>query len=152
MHRPAAIAPATSEGANPPDTIADGPGAGEPWKNPAASAALTIGSQLLGMVEKGITDNYDQVDRARAFSSNLVSTNEILGDAAVALKTDANDMNDSFIPLIERASGSVETVAARLQAKELTDTWRSERQILLDTVKSALVISNTLAQQLDPTK
>ncbi len=121
-----------------------------PWANPAAAAALTISGRMLEQVQRGIEANFDSISRVRAFSGNLVTSNSMFEDAAEALATDGNDLSSQFIPLIERASGHVTGVASRLQAKDIIDTWRDEREHLLDTVRSAALIANTLAEQLDP--
>ena len=122
----------------------------EPWQNPAAAAALKISTQMLQQVRDGIEINYDAIDRVRGLAGSLDTAGGIFSDANSVLAEDGNDMNDSFIPLIDRATSNVNLVATRLQSKEINDTWRDERQSLLDAVKSAMVISQTVGEQLDP--
>jgi hypothetical protein len=135
-----------------PVSVADVPvvGSDTAWTNPAASAALRSTAELLKVIEDGVVRNFRDVDQVRGFAADLRSTAEIFETATAAISDDASKENDSFLPLIENAGGSVARAEARLTSKELSSTWPIERGDILAAIRRAKAISQNVADQLDP--
>lgn len=122
-----------------------------PWTNPAAAAAMRSSVDLLKGIEDGILKHLDNIDRVRSFAIDLRSTSEIFTTASDAIANDGFKENDQFLPLINRASGSVSGAEGRLLSKDLAATWPSARADVISAIRSSRVISDNVARQLDPT-
>jgi hypothetical protein len=125
--------------------------ASDSWKNPAAAAALHSSVDMLTSIERGMERNFSDVSHIRSFVSDLHSATDVLTLATDALTNDGEVGNDSFLPLVTRASTNVAGVEARLASKEIVSTWPSERTDILAAIRQARTLSFNVAKQLDPT-
>lgn len=122
----------------------------EPWRNPAASAALRSSVDMLKQVEKGILDNFSDVSRARTFTKDLWVSGDMMEVAATALKSDKFEENDQFLPLIGKAGTSVVGAAGKLDSKDITENWNAQRNEILGSIRTARTMGENVAHQLDP--
>lgn len=120
-----------------------------PWANPAAAAALRSSVDMLKGIEAGILKNFQDVERVRAYSTDLRSTSEIFSVASEAVNG-GNKEDDQFLPLIKRAGAGVTGAEVRLSSKEITSTWPLERTDILGAIRAARVLTENVARQLDP--
>src|SRR4051812_22892716 len=129
---PAAVPAVAPTVTNPPSTATD-----TPWTNPAAAAALRSTAELLKSIEDGVVRNFKQVELVRGYAADLRSTTEIFETATAAISNDSSKENDSFLPLINNAGGSVERAESRLSSKDLSSTWPIERADILAAIRRA---------------
>lgn len=120
------------------------------WKNPAAAAAMKSSTDILKGVEDGIVRNFSDVNRVRAYVSDLASSSDMFSSAQQALTADKYPENDAFVPIIDKASGGVLVVAKRLGSQDIVNTWPAERNDILSAIRQSKSISANVAQQLDP--
>ena len=147
---PADMVPAAPLADLAPTGSDDGVAEAADWTNPAAAAALRSSVDMLRVIEDGMLRSYDDVDRVRVLVSDLAVTDEILQAADKSIRTDASSSNDQFLPLVVTAGTGVQMAQARLDSKEIAQTWPIERGDILAAVRRARAISANVADQLDP--